>query len=261
MGQNGTRGTTGTSREFLISSLMVAGNHEVDMLASLANFLVSQRKRLTSSSLTDLVPSTPLLLLSLRSRLLVRRICSCCCNSPPWHHLSGSQAGGGTMMLRRATGSVFRSGHRRGTFSEDIPSTSWEHRNTVSANEFLRNIAAPDDSLVPPSRSSASPTSLSNLLSPAPILGGEGDWVEPHLAQPNGLYSPSRSGANAASILPVERQHVTTPATELASQSRRKNTAPFLCPVEGCGSTFFRRFNHQSQGTPTLAFLHWSFHV
>jgi hypothetical protein len=150
------------------------------------------------------------------------------------------------MMLRRATGSVFRSGHRRGTFSEDIPSTSWEHRNTVSANEFLRNIAAPDDSLVPPSRSWASPTSLSNLLSPAPILGGEGDWVEPHLAQPNGLYSPSRSGADAASILPatsVERQHVTTPATELASQSRRKNKAPFLCSVEGCGSTFFRRFN------------------
>ncbi|KAF9510292.1 hypothetical protein BS47DRAFT_1300383, partial [Hydnum rufescens UP504] len=41
----------------------------------------------------------------------------------------------------------------------------------------------------------------------------------------------------------VERQNVTTPATELASANRRKNRAPFTCPVEGCGSTFTRQFN------------------
>ena len=33
------------------------------------------------------------------------------------------------------------------------------------------------------------------------------------------------------------------PATELASQSRQKNGAPFTCPVEGCRSTFTRQFN------------------
>jgi len=67
----------------------------------------------------------------------------------------------------------------------------------------------------------------------------------PNFAQPNELY-PSGSGVTSSDMLPatsVERQHVTTPATEMASQSRRKNKAPFTCPVEGCGSTFTRQFN------------------
>ncbi|KAF9263322.1 hypothetical protein L218DRAFT_865201 [Marasmius fiardii PR-910] len=41
----------------------------------------------------------------------------------------------------------------------------------------------------------------------------------------------------------VEKQQVTTSATQLASASRRRNEAQFTCPVPGCGSTFTRRFN------------------
>ncbi|KAG8832943.1 hypothetical protein FRC17_000272 [Serendipita sp. 399] len=44
-------------------------------------------------------------------------------------------------------------------------------------------------------------------------------------------------------ILQVEKQHVTTTATQAASATRRKNEAVFKCPVPGCGSTFTRRFN------------------
>ncbi|TFY58136.1 hypothetical protein EVG20_g8265, partial [Dentipellis fragilis] len=41
----------------------------------------------------------------------------------------------------------------------------------------------------------------------------------------------------------VEKQQVTTTATQAASASRRRNDAHFICPVPGCGSTFTRRFN------------------
>lgn len=61
------------------------------------------------------------------------------------------------------------------------------------------------------------------------------------------------SGANAHAsgntptrlppILQVEKQQVTTSATQAASASRRRNEAHFVCPVPGCGSTFTRRFN------------------
>jgi hypothetical protein len=44
-------------------------------------------------------------------------------------------------------------------------------------------------------------------------------------------------------ILQVEKQLVTTTATQAASASRRRNDALFKCPVPGCGSTFTRRFN------------------
>ncbi|KAH9931068.1 uncharacterized protein BXZ73DRAFT_90158 [Epithele typhae] len=44
-------------------------------------------------------------------------------------------------------------------------------------------------------------------------------------------------------IMQVEKQQVTTSATQAASASRRRNEANFVCPVPGCGSTFTRRFN------------------
>ncbi|KZO95542.1 hypothetical protein CALVIDRAFT_457889, partial [Calocera viscosa TUFC12733] len=59
-------------------------------------------------------------------------------------------------------------------------------------------------------------------------------------------------------ILPVERRHVTTSATQLASQSRRRSDAPFVCSVPGCGSTFTRRFNlrgHMRSHTEERPFL------
>ncbi|KAK7053458.1 hypothetical protein VNI00_004084 [Paramarasmius palmivorus] len=58
-------------------------------------------------------------------------------------------------------------------------------------------------------------------------------------------YYPSAtaSGVRLPPILQVEKQQVTTSATQLASASRRRNEAQFTCPVPGCGSTFTRRFN------------------
>lgn len=53
-------------------------------------------------------------------------------------------------------------------------------------------------------------------------------------------------------ILQVEKQHVTTTATQAASASRRRNDAQFKCPVPGCGSTFTRRFN--LRGTLRIAY-------
>ncbi|KAI1794111.1 hypothetical protein LXA43DRAFT_158649 [Ganoderma leucocontextum] len=53
-------------------------------------------------------------------------------------------------------------------------------------------------------------------------------------------------GANVPRLPPimqVEKQQVTTSATQAASASRRRNEANFVCPVPGCGSTFTRRFN------------------
>lgn len=57
-------------------------------------------------------------------------------------------------------------------------------------------------------------------------------------------HYPSSSGVpRLPPILQVEKQQVTTSATQVASANRRRNEAHFQCPVPGCGSTFTRRFN------------------
>jgi uncharacterized Zn-finger protein len=56
-------------------------------------------------------------------------------------------------------------------------------------------------------------------------------------------YASSGGVPRLPPILQVERQQVTTSATQMASASRRRNEAHFVCPVPGCGSTFTRRFN------------------
>ena len=71
----------------------------------------------------------------------------------------------------------------------------------------------------------------------------------PPLSAVSTVSSPTTSPATPGAVcrLPpifqVERQQVTTSATQAASASRRRNEANFLCPVPGCGSTFTRRFN------------------
>lgn len=63
-------------------------------------------------------------------------------------------------------------------------------------------------------------------------------------------HYPSSTGVpRLPPILQVEKQQVTTSATQLASASRRRNEAHFVCPVPGCGSTFTRRFNLRGQQT------------
>ncbi|KII92744.1 hypothetical protein PLICRDRAFT_483543 [Plicaturopsis crispa FD-325 SS-3] len=71
---------------------------------------------------------------------------------------------------------------------------------------------------------------------------------DPTLAHGHGSASPSPGADPYAAprlppIMQVEKQQVTTTATQAASTSRRKNEAHFMCPVPGCGSTFTRRFN------------------
>ncbi|TFK26527.1 hypothetical protein FA15DRAFT_667423 [Coprinopsis marcescibilis] len=64
------------------------------------------------------------------------------------------------------------------------------------------------------------------------------------MAGPGVNHYPSANGVTRLPpILQVEKQQVTTSATQLASASRRRNEAHFQCPVPGCGSTFTRRFN------------------
>lgn len=67
-------------------------------------------------------------------------------------------------------------------------------------------------------------------------------------ATANDILAASAMYANGSTprlppILQVEKQQVTTSATQAASASRRRNEAHFVCPVPGCGSTFTRRFN------------------
>ncbi|KAF9049972.1 hypothetical protein BJ165DRAFT_1414033 [Panaeolus papilionaceus] len=56
-------------------------------------------------------------------------------------------------------------------------------------------------------------------------------------AGPGANHYPSSSGVpRLPPILQVEKQQVTTSATQIASASRRRNEAHFVCPVPGCGS-------------------------
>ena len=67
-----------------------------------------------------------------------------------------------------------------------------------------------------------------------PLVGGQGP----------SHYLPSTSDVpRLPPILQVEKQTIATPATQIASPSRRCNEAHFVCPVPGCGRTFIRRFN------------------
>ncbi|KAH8119085.1 hypothetical protein DFH11DRAFT_1464474, partial [Phellopilus nigrolimitatus] len=59
----------------------------------------------------------------------------------------------------------------------------------------------------------------------------------------SGYASGGNTPPRLPPILQVEKQQVTTSATQAASASRRRNEAHFVCPVPGCGSTFTRRFN------------------
>ena len=83
----------------------------------------------------------------------------------------------------------------------------------------------------------------------------------PPLSAVSTVSSPTTSPATPGAVcrLPpifqVERQQVTTSATQAASASRRRNEANFLCPVPGCGSTFTRRFNLRGAWEPLLCAL------
>lgn len=111
-----------------------------------------------------------------------------------------------------------------------VPSTTTLPQDTGPPPDDAHPSEQPEkDSEVPssrPGRSSQSPEASSSQ-------GGVG-----------ANHYPSASGVpRLPPILQVEKQQVTTSATQLASANRRRNEAHFQCPVPGCGSTFTRRFN------------------
>ena len=133
--------------------------------------------------------------------------------------------------------------HRRGAWSEDI-----SVNRTVPSDDdaaFIRSITSTDGTLLPPDV--RSPPSRRGRRGSSGSVGS--DRGSPY-TRPSSLSGGSRN----PSPIPagqVERQNVTTPATEAASSIRRKNRAPFMCPVEGCGSTFTRQFNLKGEPLPS----------
>ncbi|KAL9711602.1 hypothetical protein Ac2012v2_004673 [Leucoagaricus gongylophorus] len=81
------------------------------------------------------------------------------------------------------------------------------------------------------------------LASPPALPSGPANDSEPQSGAGANHYPSSQGVPRLPPILQVEKQQVTTSATQLASASRRRNEAHFVCPVPGCGSTFTRRFN------------------
>ncbi|KAG2015390.1 zinc finger and SCAN domain-containing protein 5, variant 2 [Coprinopsis cinerea AmutBmut pab1-1] len=110
----------------------------------------------------------------------------------------------------------------------------------------------PPGGQAPPKRSPKSSSDLflapnaAELYNHAQGLGLTNNPPNPDAAMtgPGANHYPSANGVTRLPpILQVEKQQVTTSATQMASASRRRNEAHFQCPVPGCGSTFTRRFN------------------
>lgn len=109
----------------------------------------------------------------------------------------------------------------------------------------LRRTNRPDVALAPHAHELYSSTKGSRIiLAPPPALSsGLASDPEPQSGAGANHYPSSQGVPRLPPILQVEKQQVTTSATQLASASRRRNEAHFVCPVPGCGSTFTRRFN------------------
>ncbi|OCH95126.1 hypothetical protein OBBRIDRAFT_643820 [Obba rivulosa] len=117
-------------------------------------------------------------------------------------------------------------------------------------------VLPPPNAIVPPLRREARSASFSDAqraphvaplahphgISPSPPIPPLSLHRRPGDPAPASYPSPT-AVPRLPPILQVEKQQVTTSATQAASASRRRNEAHFVCPVPGCGSTFTRRFN------------------
>ncbi|KAG9125318.1 Iron-sulfur clusters transporter atm1, mitochondrial [Ceratobasidium sp. 392] len=142
-----------------------------------------------------------------------------------------------------------RRGHMRNALSEDVSSSF-----RIPELDNGRLYTAPDGSLAPPSMSvpSSVPADMDEGGVGPRRRGHERSSSGSHRASPyhsphaSPRQLPSDDNANYGGFSlskPVERVHVTTPATREASSNRRTAQANFKCPVPGCGSTFTRHFN------------------
>jgi len=108
----------------------------------------------------------------------------------------------------------------------------------VSPQQFAASTSNPTELYIQAQQQSSQPPLPSP---PSPTPDQQGGTVQ---GGAGANHYPSSSGVpRLPPILQVEKQQVTTSATQLASASRRRNEAHFVCPVPGCGSTFTRRFN------------------
>ncbi|CAE6438122.1 unnamed protein product, partial [Rhizoctonia solani] len=141
-----------------------------------------------------------------------------------------------------------RRGHIRNARSEDVSAVL--RTPDMGSHLYLGS----DGSLAPPSMSvpSNGPADHDEGGVGPRRRGHERTGSGSHRASP--YHSPNASPRNLPGddgisfggitlTKPVERVHVTTPATREASSNRRTAQANFKCPVPGCGSTFTRHFN------------------
>ncbi|KZT08361.1 uncharacterized protein LAESUDRAFT_723863 [Laetiporus sulphureus 93-53] len=121
-------------------------------------------------------------------------------------------------------------------------SSSNTQRPVLPPLNTLLAVTGRDARTISPETPRPSPSSVVHLhphsLTPAlPPLSN------PHGSALAGSPASSTMLPRLPPIMQVEKQQVTTSATQAASASRRRNEAHFVCPVPGCGSTFTRRFN------------------
>jgi hypothetical protein len=142
------------------------------------------------------------------------------------------------------------------------PNLNHSQSPSASSSSYTSSASFDNISRYPPVRSHSLTTSAkilsrdgraspSRQMMPPPGLYTHPSQIQDSPPSPDG-GRPSSSHSQFSSlpsmprlppILQVEKQQVTTSATQAASASRRRNEAHFMCPVPGCGSTFTRRFN------------------
>ncbi|BEJ03384.1 hypothetical protein CcaverHIS641_0105590 [Cutaneotrichosporon cavernicola] len=159
----------------------------------------------------------------------------------------------GAISPGRMRGGSFNLGHRRQVQSEDFSRGGWGiGHDGASTAAFMQAMTNPDDgTLLPPmnrgrSMSHSRHSSVSSVRSPSPALSvsSQGSSYSHHsrMSMPDGVQ-PELFAAAGGDMQGIAKMKVTSMATEVASQSRRTNSAQFRCPIEGCSSTFTRQFN------------------
>jgi len=165
--------------------------------------------------------------------------------------------------------------HRTYSYSSDLSYSSTNHPSLIHVSSTTSSCSSSSshshpnphyDSMqnpprFPPVHSQSLPSSQSLVrdgraspprqLMPPPALYTHPSQIQDSPPSPEARNSSSLHSQFSAMpsmprlppILQVEKQQVTTSATQAASASRRRNEAHFMCPVPGCGSTFTRRFN------------------
>lgn len=136
--------------------------------------------------------------------------------------------------------------------SYHVPPESWSAPEPDQHQQHHSHAPpGPSNMLAPPRSSSNSRRSPSTEAQRAPnaaLLYAQSQALPSSsslslLSSQRGVGAYSGTVTRLPPILQVEKQQVTTSATQAASASRRRNEANFICPVPGCGSTFTRRFN------------------